>query len=86
MKFVELEVLAHIAGWHMRGFSLTCMSVQVQGTILNCCIDNADGKWGQLWEYVSRSMKVYALGNLKGWIFCNDCTVGNYYQRFVPGP
>ena len=65
MKFVELEVLAHIAGWHMRGFSLTCMSVQVQGTILNRCVDNADGKWGQRWEYVSRSMKVYALGNLR---------------------
>ena len=65
MKFVELEVLAHIAGWHMRGFSLTCMSVQIQGTILNRCVDNADGKWGQLWEYVSRSMKVYALGNLR---------------------
>ena len=65
MKFVELEVLAHIAGWHMRGFSLTCMSVQVQGTILNRCVDNADGKWGQLWEYVSRSMKIYALGNLR---------------------
>ena len=65
MKFVDLEVLAHIAGWEMRGFSLTSAAVQTLGTIVNRCVHTGDGKWGQLWEHVPRSMKVYALGNLR---------------------
>ena len=44
IKFMELGVLAHIAGWQMRGFSLSSLSVQVTGTILNRCVDAGDEK------------------------------------------
>ena len=58
-------MLAHIAGWQLRGFSMTNMGVQALGTLLNRCVSSGDRKWGQKWEFISRLLKVYALGNLQ---------------------
>ena len=63
IRSVDLEVIAHIAGWQLRGFSMTLMGVQALGTVLNRCVGGGEGKWGQKWEYISTSI-VYALGNL----------------------
>ena len=64
IRSVDLEVIAHIAGWQLRGFSMTSMGVQALGTV-HRCVGEGEGKWGQKWEYMSRSMKVYVLGNLQ---------------------
>ena len=62
---LDLEVIALISGWQMENFTMKCMSVQIMGTILNRCVGFGDWKWGQQWEYISRSMKVYTLSNLQ---------------------
>ena len=49
----------------MKDFISICMSVQIMGTILNRCITIGDGMWGQLWEYIARSMKDYALSYVR---------------------
>ena len=86
IKFMELGVLAHIAGWQMRGFSLSSLSVQVTGTILNRCVDAGDEKWGQKWEYISCSMKVFALGNLKAVHAAMVVLMGAIIRDIFPDP
>ena len=86
IKFMELGVLAHIAGWQMRGFSLSSLSVQVTGTILNRCVDAGDEKWGQKWEYIARSMKVFALGNLKAGHAAMVVLMGVIIRDIFPDP
>ena len=44
---------------------MTCVGVQALETILNRCISGGEGKWGQKLKYISRSMKVYGLGNVR---------------------
>ena len=38
IKYVDLEFITHIAGWQLRGFSMTSMGVKALGTILNRCV------------------------------------------------
>ena len=55
---IDVEVIALVSRWQIEDFTMTCMSVQVMGTILNRCVGFGDWKWGQQWEYISPSMKV----------------------------
>ena len=86
IRSVDLEVIAHIAGWQLRGFSMKSMGVQALGTILNRCVGVGEGKWGQKWEYISRSLKVYALGNLRVIYGSMIVLMGVIIRDFFPDP
>ena len=86
LPVIELEVLALVTCWNMKGFTITCMSVQVMGTILNRCVGSRDNNWGQRWEYVGRSMKVYALSNLRSTTAALVVLMGIAIRDFSPDP
>ena len=65
---------------------MTSMGVQALGTILSRCVGVGDGKWGQKWEYISRSMKVYALGNLRVIYGSTIVLMGVIIRDFFPDP
>ena len=63
--FVDLSVLAVIAGWRMNSRGMTCVGVQICGTILNKCVSTRDGMWGRKWRHIPASLQVYGIGDIK---------------------
>ena len=94
--FIDLSVIATLAGWELSSRGMTVMGIQVIGTILNKCVSIADGQWGRRWKDISDSLKIYALGDLKfGYMsyiilsavllrdfFPDPDVVGRYAQEF----
>ena len=83
---IDLEVIALVSGWQMEDFTMTCMIVQIMGTILNRCVGFGDWKWGQQWEFISRSMKVYALSNLRATSAAVIVMLGIIIRDYFPDP
>ena len=63
--FVDLSVRAVIAGWRMNSRGMTCVGVQICGTILNKCVSTGDGMWGRKWRHIPASLQVYGIGDIK---------------------
>lgn len=63
--FVELGTLASVAGYRMESKCMTTMAIQVLGMTMNKMVSTADGKWASRWSEIPKSLKVYALGDLK---------------------
>ena len=63
--FVDLAVLAAMAGWRMNVQGITCIGVQVIGTVLNKCVSSGDFRWGQKWQYLTDALQVYRIGDIK---------------------
>ena len=63
--YIDLGVLAILAGWELYSKEMTTMGVQVCGTILNKCCSTGDGKWAWQWAKIPTALRVYALGDLR---------------------
>ena len=63
--YIDLGVLATLAGWELYSKDMTTMGVQVCGTILNKCCSTGDGKWAWQWAKIPAALRVYALGDLR---------------------
>ena len=84
--FVDLAVLAVIAGWKMNARGMTCMAVQVCGTILNKCVWKGDGKWGRKWRYLPASLQVYGIGEIKFGYMVMIVLMGLLLRDLFPDP
>ena len=84
--FVDLAVLSVIAGWKMYGRGMTCMGVQVIGTLLNKCVSTGDNRWGQNWRNLSDPLQVYGLGDIKFGYITMVVFMGILLRDFFPDP
>jgi len=84
--FVELSVLATLAGWELESRGMTVMGVQLMGTVLNKCASVGDCQWGLRWREISASLRVYALGELKFGYVSYIVLVGVLLRDFFPDP
>ena len=84
--FVDLAVLAALAGWRMNARGMTCMGVQVIGTVLNKCVSTGDFRWGQKWQYLTDALQVYGIGDIKFGYITVTVLLGLLLRDFFPDP
>ena len=63
--YIALDALAVVSGWKMQARSMTCMGIQILGTLLNKCVSTGDEKWGVEWTKIPDSLQVYAIGDIR---------------------
>lgn len=84
--FIDLAVLATLSGWEFQSRGMTAMGVQVYGTVLNKCVSTADYSWAVPWPCIQRSLKVYALGDLKFGYLTHIILLGVLIRDVFPDP
>ena len=63
--FLDLGVLAVVAGYNLPFFFMAILSTQLLGGSLNKVVSVGDGTWGLSWKKISPSLQVYCLADLK---------------------
>ena len=84
--YLDLSVLATVAGWELSAINMTVMGIQIIGTVLNKCVMLADDLWGVRWAELPASLKIYALGNLKFGYITHLVLAGVMLRNYFPDP
>ena len=63
--FVDIANLAILAGYQLSSFNMTAVSLNVNGSTLNKIVSVGDGKWGLRFDLLPRSLRAYAIADLK---------------------
>ena len=64
-KYVEIGTLATVLGWGMGSTNMPTIALITTGLILNKTVSEGDKSWGNSWDKISPSLRIYAAGDLK---------------------
>ena len=84
--FVELGSLMLFAGWGLRTVNMPATHAIVCGSVLNKTVSCADERWGVKWDDLAKSLRVYALGDIKHCWIIWSCVLGCLLRDIFPDP
>ena len=84
--FVELGSLMLFAGWGLRTVNMPATHAIVCGSVLNKTVSCADERWGVKWDDLAKSLRVYALGDIKPCWIIWSCVLGCLLRDIFPDP
>ena len=84
--FLDLSVMAAVAGFKFRTRNMTAIGVQVVGTVLNKNVSTGDDLWGLPWAELPPSLQVYGIGDIRFGYICYYLFAGIMIRDLFPEP
>ena len=84
--FLDLTTLAIVAGYKLHSKNMTCMGVQVLGSLLNKTVSTGDDLWGLPWNEIPAALRVYGIGDCRFGFMTYNVLAGIIMRDLFPDP
>ena len=84
--FLDLVVLATVAGYQFSSKNMTCLGVQVLGSLMNKTVSTGDDLWGLPWDSIPAALQIYGIGDCRFGFLSYNVLAGIILRDLFPDP